>query len=282
MAQRKKESLSEDIVVFHWSYEPQNFFKDSVTIVCDKRYKIEICNRGNVEARVNPEHCNLRDNSSSWSMRNELKNVLDIRFRVEGFFTDKTYCLSDGGEGKADAYRYYANGSKPYVFSFMQSIPMYFGNPVKPKKNTLSIYELFMSCESYIFDSLTEEEKTFVGLVQKNREDILLKRMFDSYSDAINFAELELVRLYDIRELIKSALNVVKEDEVRKQLGIDNKTWKTTWKELGNLACVEKFKESRHSGKFKELKPIGKEDQRKARSIARYLIERYLLHLMKR
>lgn len=108
-------------------------------------------------------------------------------------------------------------------------------------------------------------------------KDNTLGFILESYNRSLNDPTLSIVALYDIRDAL--TIKFKKEDAVKKELKISKKTWQR----LGEIANELPLLQSRHSGKKfnKPLRNIDNEELKEIRSIAKKMIDSYLIYINK-
>ena len=248
----------EDIVVLEWKFSPSDYFEEPIHIKRDD-YVMTI-GSGTVEARIRPE---IYDKDQS--MRDRLHSALNYRFLGVQLLSHKPYELSN-----ASMYRLHPDGHKEItIFPEPLVITMSMGVPdiiVKDKDGNV------------ISDSRkerVEKKKELAELAEKYRQkDSVVDSILNSYNEAVNDPDNELVHLYEIRDAIAKKFGGA--SAAKSALGITG----TQWSRLGTLASVEPLKQGRHRGKNPgALRDATEEELKEARSITLNLIESYLDYL---
>lgn len=110
----------------------------------------------------------------------------------------------------------------------------------------------------------------FAKLISSAPNDPLLNLLIDSYKNAIQDPEDELVHLYEILEFLQTKLG--NRNDIRDKLGIS----KTQLRRLATLANTNPLNQGRHRGSNpKNLRDATKQEINEARVIAKSLISRY-------
>jgi hypothetical protein len=248
----------EDIVVLEWKFSPPDYFEEPINIKRDD-YEMTIAN-GTVEARIRPE---IYDRDKS--MRDRLHSTLDNRFLGVQLLSHKPYELS-----KASMYRLHPDGRKDITIFPEDCVSILsMGEPdiiVKDKDGNV------------ISDSRKErlqKKRELAELVEKYRQkDSFVASLLNSYNEAVNDPDNELVHLYEIRDAIAKKFGG--ESAARSALGITG----AQWSRLGKLANDEPLKQGRHRGKSPGvLRDATERELKEARGIASNLVEAYLDYL---
>ena len=248
----------EDVVVLEWKFSPSDYFEEPIHITRDD-YVMSIHN-GTAEARIRP-----LTYDKDQSMRDRLHAALNDRFLGVQLFSHKAYELS-----KSSMYLLHPDGRRDItVFPEPLVVRVSLGEPdiiVKDKDGNI------------ISDSRQEriqKKQELAELAEKYRQkDPFFASMLQSYNDAVNDPDNELVHLYEIRDSIAKQFGG--ESKAQTVLGIARKQWS----KLGKLANDEPLKQGRHRGKNPgELRDATEEELRVARNIARNLVEVYLNYL---
>lgn len=248
----------EDVVVLEWKFSPLDYFEESIQINRDD-YVMSI-DKGTVEARIRPEVYDKDQN-----MRDKLTAALNDRFLGVQLFSHKTYELS-----KASMYRLHPDGRRDVTMFLEPGVLKVTGKGID--------FTLNDKDGNVIRDSKREriqKKQEFAELAEKYRQrNTLVASMLQSYNNAVNDPDNELVHLYEIRESLakqfggeSAALNI---------LGIGRNQWRL----LGKLANDEPLRQGRHRGKNPGvLRNATDEELSTARSIARDLAWAYLNYL---
>lgn len=101
-------------------------------------------------------------------------------------------------------------------------------------------------------------------------DDLTLKRMLQSFQNALSDTDNLFIHLYEVREALTSELG--SESSVKKTLGVSN----ANWSKFGQLANSEPIREGRHRGKHKGLRPANGSETDWALGFAQELIEAYV------
>ena len=129
-----------------------------------------------------------------------------------------------------------------------------------------------------ISDTASERRQATLKLAQLSGryfgKDSTLESLLNSYKSAIDDPRSELVYLYEIRDAFKKKFG--SESASRNSLGIS----KSDWSGLGRLANDPSLIQGRHCGQATSgLRDASSDELSEARSLARSMIEAYLLYL---
>lgn len=100
--------------------------------------------------------------------------------------------------------------------------------------------------------------------------DLTLKRMLQSFQNALSDTDNLFIHLYEVREALTSEFG--SESSVKTDLGVSA----TDWSNFGRLANNEPIHEGRHRGKHKALRPANSLETAWALCFAKELIEAYV------
>ena len=248
----------EDIVVLEWKFSPPDYFEEPIHIKRDD-YVMTIGN-GTVEARIRPE---IYDKDQS--MRDRLHNALNDRFLGVQLVSHKPYRTVQG-----------------FDVSFASRWPQRHHNICRAWCYTMSMGEPDIIVKdkdgNVISDSRKErvqKKRKLAELVEKYRQkDSFVASLLNSYNEAVNDPNNELVHLYEIRDAIAKKFGG--ESTARSTLGITG----IQWSRLGKLANDEPLKQGRHRGKSPGvLRDATERELKEAYGIARNLVEAYLDYL---
>jgi len=247
----------EDIVILEWTFAPPDYFEEPIYIKRDD-YVMTI-GKGRVEAQISPEIYDKETN-----MRDRLHNMLNDRFLGVQLFSHKPYELS-----KASMYCLHPDGRKDItIFPEPLVIKVSMGEP------DIILEDKDGNVISDSRKERVEKKKEWAELAERYCQDPLVVSMLQSYNNAVNDPDNELVHLYEIRDSI--AKHFGGDSTAQRVLGFDRKQWS----KLGKLANDEPLKQGRHRGKNPgALRDATEEELREARSIARDLFVAYLNYL---
>jgi hypothetical protein len=120
------------------------------------------------------------------------------------------------------------------------------------------------------------ERQEFAALAAKHHADPTAAAILKSYRAAVDEKQIELIRLYEIRDALKRKFNG--DHKAQKTLGIS----KDDWKRLGYLASKAPLNQGRHRGwNVGELRDATDAELTEARTIAKNMIRAYLKYLEK-
>jgi hypothetical protein len=248
----------EDIVILEWKFSPPDYFEEPICIKRDD-YVMTI-GSGTVETRIRHE---MYDKDQS--MRDRLHSMLNDRFLAVQLLSHKPYELS-----KSSMYRLHPDGRKDITI-FPESCVM---------TMTMGEADIILTDKDGNIISNSKKERIqkkreLADLVEKYRgKDPFLASLLNSYNEAVNDHDNELVHLYEIRDAIAEKFGG--EPGARSTLGIAG----TQWSRLGKLANDDPLKQGRHRGKNPGiLRDATEGELKEARGIARNLVEAYLDYL---
>ncbi len=244
---------NENHVLLEWSYTPANFFEEPV-VVSYEGVEIHI-DGGRVTAKVEPKSYDAEHRK-----REELHEVVRGYFKAEQVMTHQAFTLE-----KPSVTRVHADGRRDSAAFVDCAKFALIGNPVD-----FCITKADGTVEDTKKERL-ERKRDFREVCERLREDSLLRRMLASYEGAVNDPEDEFVHLYEIREALQTHFGG--ENLAKATLGLTN----AQWKPLGHIADGKPLSQGRHRGAYLEpLRQATGEELRKAREIARGLIEAYV------
>lgn len=122
-----------------------------------------------------------------------------------------------------------------------------------------------------------DKKRRLAELVARHAQnDSTLAAMVNSFDASISDPDNFLVRLYEIRDALQKKFRGQKEAQEATDISNSN------WRELGRLADSEPLRQGRHRGKnVGQLRDATRDETETAFSIARDMIEKYLLYLEK-
>lgn len=245
----------EDIVVLEWTYDPPDFFEQTLT-VNETDYELEI-ESGAARARISVAKFN-----NDGSTRNEIHTSLDHRFRAVQAMTHQSYELTAPSQ-----YRQLPDGRKHYWLFANSGMILIQGHPAD-----IVVKD---SDGNVIADSRSDRLKLKREIAERvatvGKRNVLLAAILDSYSNAVNDADDELVHLYEIRDALASHFG--NEKTARQDLSIS----KRRWSRLGQLANDEPIKQGRHRGRATaNLRDATVDELNECRDIAFEMITKYL------
>ena len=119
-------------------------------------------------------------------------------------------------------------------------------------------------------ERLAKQAQFRANVGQILQQDIALKRMLESFRNALRDRDNLLIHLYEIRETLNTELGG--EKEAREAVGVSRRDWS----KLGCLANKEPLLEGRHRGKHAALRKVGPDESSWALEFSQRLIEGYV------
>jgi hypothetical protein len=113
-------------------------------------------------------------------------------------------------------------------------------------------------------------DKAFLDRCLTHAGDTLLNKLIASFNQAVEDKENMFLHLYEIREALGEHFGG--EKKAIEELGVSSSQWSV----FGRITNKEPVRESRHRGKYTELRPATEEERDQANAFARTLIEKYL------
>jgi hypothetical protein len=247
----------EDMVILEWTFTPENYFEEDFDLG-DEQYILHIT-KGKVEAHIDPVHYDIEHKT-----RYDLHQKVEAVFLARNLFIHQTYTLST-----STVYRLYSDGRRD-AYAFMEGLQAH-----ATSSATLDIIIIDqdgnVTCDTR--RDRIEETNTFVRLVAKHDNDILLKTLLKSYNLAVKYPENEFIYLYEIREILD---NISKNTKTTDFFHISE----YDWKRFNDLVNNEPLTQGRHRGKkAPDLRNATREELNEARSISKKFIEAYLNYL---
>jgi hypothetical protein len=240
--------------VLEWSYEPADFFEESEEFDCSDG-KIEIKNgkvRGAFDASLYEQGRDFRD---------QVHEAVLSHFLAQQVQNDKPYSLSS-----ASMSREYADGRRD-VTAFGNSLQI----KVSLSKPDVVIRDAAGNIVSDTKADRLKRQKEFrekVSLLRPN--DGTLRRILQSYNNALADPENILIHLYEIRD----AIAVEYETEAAAKTAVNASS--SDWSKFGRMANNDPLLEGRHRGKHTGLRALKADELAFAKSFSRSLIEGYV------
>jgi hypothetical protein len=113
----------------------------------------------------------------------------------------------------------------------------------------------------------------FIDRIKPHMGDTTMRLLIDSYLKSIDDPQNEFVYLYEVREKLQFHFGTIK--LMTDTLNID----KTDFDRFGVITCVQPTEQSRHRGKFEQMRPATQEELNNCRAFIKDIIEKYALHL---
>lgn len=240
--------------VLEWSYEPADFFEESEKLDWLDG-EIEIKN-GAVRGVFDASHYERgRD------FRDQAHEALLSYFLAQQVQNDKSYSLSS-----ASLSREYADGRRD-VTAFANSLQM----KVSLSKPDVVIRDAAGNIVSDTKAERLKRQKEFrrqVSLLRPN--DGTLRRILQSYNNALADPENILIHLYEIRDAI--AVEYGTETAAKSAVSASS----SDWSKFGRMANNDPLLEGRHRGKHTGLRALNADELAFVKSFSRSLIEGYV------
>ena len=124
-------------------------------------------------------------------------------------------------------------------------------------------------------DRIRRHQRFVDGVLRHAADDVVLRMLLHSYTAAVTDPANEFFYLYEIRDALKTKLGG--DNDAREKLGFDKKS---EWAYFGQLTSHWPLDQGRHRGiHINGTRPAIAEELRKARELARKMIERYIDYL---
>lgn len=241
--------------VLEWTYKPSSFFEIPIKLNFSGGviYIAEGKARGEFKATFYSEGRSFRDIADDFLRSN---------FLAQQVLTHKSFTLS-----LASMSHEYSNGRRD-VIGFPETLSVTIGI-------SSSIDFVHRSADGTVLRDTRAErlskQATFRSAVGRLfPTDFVLKRIMQSYGKALADQNNFFVYLDEIRETLKSEIG--SESEVCKLTKVSN----ASWSKFGDLANNKPLLESRHRGRYRELRKSTREEVDWALEFARSLIEGYV------
>lgn len=242
--------------VLEWTYEPSTLFEEEVTLAHSGGVIRIDC--GHIKGVFDATHY-----EQGREFRDCIHEIVSARVRAQEVQVRKQCKLS-----AASMSREYADGRRD-VTAFPETLS------VRVKVNIPDII-VKDAHGNVVKDSKTErlkKQKEFgenVSILLP--QDIALKRMLESFHNALRDPDNALIHLYEIMDAVVVACGTSK-DEARRRLILTEKEWS----KFGRIANNAPLLEGRHRGKHEYLKKASKDESQFATKFAQRIIEQYVL-----
>tara|TARA_B100001939_G_C16884756_1_gene592538 strand:- start:254 stop:1021 length:768 start_codon:yes stop_codon:yes gene_type:complete len=240
--------------ILEWSYEPNSYFEVPTRFEC---FGGEVLiDNGLVKGTFASEHYGERD------FRDAVHELVEARFLAQQVQSHKSYELSG-----ASMYREHPDGSRD-VTAFIDTLVM---------KASVHAPDIVITDRegNVVSDSKAERVKRredFGCSVVTNFQDPALKRMVQSFHNAITDEDNSLIHLYEIKETVDTVFG---KSNAKRVLGIADQSWSRLIKMANNEPLVE----GRHRGKHDGLRRMSEDERNEVYKIAQGIIENYVHHI---
>jgi hypothetical protein len=245
---------SDSKTVLGWTYEPRGFFEILYQLPFSGG-QISISD-GEVRGEFDQSYFD-----QSWEFRDKVHAHVSTVFLAQQVQVHKVFTLS-----KASMAREHADGRQD-IIGFLE--------PVHSTISAGSADIIVRNSDGKIIQDTKAErlkkQKDFRdAAANMTPNDPVLKRMLQSFGNALKDSENLLIHLYEIREALTSDFGG--EAIVKKTLSLSSADWSS----FGQLANNEPVQEGRHRGKHAGLRPATKSETEWALKFAQELIELYV------
>ncbi len=245
-------------VHLEWKYTPPDYLEDPI-IITEPGIHLEI-SQGVAIASIEP--ATFENNSL---ISDELTKMVENRLYAVQFTTHKKFSLSE--PSRSDLRE---DGGKNVYLKGVDFISF----------TDFAADLVVIDKDGKVTSTKQErlkEQGWLIEMMNKYRStDKVLDQMLESYKKSVHDPDNEFVYLYEIRERLKTAFNN-SEANTKQELNITQ----TQWSDLGNLANNTPVEQSRHRGKFNNLRAAEFSELEKARKTAVDFIKKYLDYLDK-
>jgi len=240
--------------VIEWTFTPKDYFEESDHIK-EKDYEMWI-DAGSVKAEFLEKICKNRN-----KMLDKLHETLTNKFLIVQLHTHKAFELSN-----PRMYKLNPDGRKDYFIKLDTAVLKIRGG--------LADIKVTDKEGNIIADTRRDrinKRKELFELVEKHKlADPIVKKILESYHNAVINPDNELVYLYEIWETIKGYFS--DEKKALKSLGLSKKELD----KLTVLANSPEIKQGRHRGKqVGNARDATKKELEEARNVARKMFEGY-------
>jgi hypothetical protein len=246
------------VVVLEWQYSPPEYFEEAIRIVRSD-YTMAIAD-GKVEARIDSSIYDANP-----GMRQALHDALNDRFLAVQLVIHKAYELS-----RSTMIRLHPDGRRDIYLDAETGKFVVTGGE--------SDIQITKKDGTVVVDSKRdriEKKRRLAELLSTYRAtDETLASLLRSYDAGVRDPDNELVHLFEIRDALSTKFGG--DDATQSALNISS----TSWSRLGGLCNNEPLRQGRHRGRIGgTLRDATEAELKKARGIARAMIEAYLQYL---
>jgi hypothetical protein len=246
--------ISDSKTVLGWTYEPKGFFE----IPCQLAFsggQISITD-GKVRGEFDQSHFDLGS-----EFRDLVHANVSTVFLAQQVQVHKVFKLS-----KASMEREHADGRRDFI-GFVDSAQCTISGGSADIIVRNSDGNIIQDTKA---ERLKKQKDFRDAAANMTPNDLVLKRMLQSFRNALTDSENLLIHLYEIREALTSDFGG--EAIVKRTLSLSSADWSS----FGQLANNEPVQEGRHRGKHVGLRPATKSETEWALSFAQRLIEVYI------
>lgn len=246
-----------EVHILQLSFTPETYFEEPV-IFSHGPHTVKI-EKGQVEVRVPPE---AYDQTRT---RDEVHALVEAYFMGAQLKNCTPFTLS-----KASVYHQHHDGRRDATI-FPESIV----SRIRVGQADLQVIDKDGNVVSDTRATRIAERNRLSELAAQHIVgDRHLRQMMRSHDEALKRPDVELVRLFEIREALVARFG--SEQQVKSSLGISHRDWS----ELGRLANDAPVRQGRHVGKkTAELRDATDEERGSARRIATDMVRAYLEYL---
>lgn len=240
--------------VLEWSYEPKGFFEEPCMLPFSGGEII--INGGSVRGEFDASFYDLGQD-----FRNSVHEHLTTAFLAQQVQVHTQYQLSS-----ASMCREYPDGRRD-VTVFADSLQI----AISVARADIIIKDDKGNVLQDTKQERLKKQRHFGKIVSELiQSDIALKRMFQSFHNALEDKDNLFIHLYEVRDTLVSKFG--NGGMVRRVLGISS----SDWSKFGNLANNDPLLEGRHRGKHGALRSADSTEREWALSFTQQLIEEYV------
>jgi hypothetical protein len=240
--------------VLEWTYQPKSFFEEKTNLYHDEGF-IEI-GEGTARGEFGADRF---DQGEAFS--NSAHDILNATFLMQQILVHQPYIL-----GKPALSRVHPDGKRD-VSIFVESVVM-----------VMSVGTVDMIVRDANGNITSDSKAERLGKQARIRahvarilpHDITMKRMLQSFRNAIEDRDNLLIHLYEIRETLSTEFSG--EKAAREALRVSS----GDWSKFGRLANDEPLLEGRHRGKHAALRKANQDETVWALEFSQRLIEEYV------
>lgn len=243
------------LTVLEWTYEPINFFEESMSL-SHEMGSIDVSS-GRVRGEFPPSCFDEGE-----SFRTSTHRFLESVFLAQQIQTHQAYTLM-----QSSIAREYPDGRRDYSISVHSAVMVMTAGTVD---TVVRDADGNITSDSKA-ERLAQQEKFRIAVLQILPKDIALKRMLQSFRNALTDNDNLLVHLYEVRETLIAEYSQSK--AAQDAVGVSNQDWSN----FGRLANDNPLFEGRHRGKHANLRKATREESAWALGFCQRLIEGYVL-----